>query len=212
MVYIMVIFVLIAIFAPHFAYAEELEAIKLSAPRFDRGMLLMDALKERKSTRSFSGKEIPVDVLSDLLWAAWGINRPEEGKRTAPSAMNLQEIDIYLAMRDGVYLYRPGQNLLEPVLARDIRESTGVQEFTQKAPVNLIYVADLSRMPTDKSGKSFFSAIDTGYISQNVYLFCASEGLATVAIAWVDKESLEELMGLRKDQKVILTQPVGYPE
>ena len=149
-------------------------------------------------------------MLSNLLWAAFGINRANSGKRTAPSAMNWQEIDIYVAMKSGLYLYNAGQNLLEPVLAQDIREHVGVQDFTQTAPVNLIYVADYTRMSGDNKSKNFYSATDTGFISQNVYLFCSSEGLATVVLGWVNKPQLAKVMKLKKTQKIILTQPVGY--
>jgi SagB-type dehydrogenase family enzyme len=171
----------------------------------------MSALNKRRSARSFSSRELPVEVLSDLLWAAYGVNRPDEGLRTAPSARNMQEIDIYVAMKDGLYLYDPARHALEPVLPGDIREFTGKQDFTQAAPVNLIYVADSSRMSGDEQSDGFYAAVDTGFISQNVYLFCASEGLSTVVLGWVDKERLAGKMGLPGEKKVILTQPVGYP-
>lgn len=191
-------------------FAEKLEPIQLSQPQFNRGKLLMEALKERQTNRSFSSKELPLDVLSNLLWAADGINRPEAGKRTAPSAVNWQEIDIYVAMKKGLYLYNYKSNILEPVLAQDIREFTGKQDFTKDAPVNLIYVADFSRMSGDENKDKFYSAVDTGFISQNVYLFCASEGLATVVLGMVDKPALAKIMGLKDKQNIILTQPVGY--
>ena len=194
-------------------FAEEPVPIKLPAPRTDSGIPLMEALSKRKTTRSFSEKELPPQVLSDLLWAAFGINRKDSGKRTAPSAVNWQEIDIYVAREDGLFLYDAVSHSLKPVLSEDIREITGLQDFTQQAPVNLIYVADFSRMMgADPEKKVFYSAADTGFISQNVYLFCASGGLATVVLGMVDKPALEKKMGLRNDQKVILTQPVGYPE
>lgn len=187
-----------------------LEPIKLSEPRLNRGKLLMKALKERKSARSFDSKALPLEVLSDLLWAAGGINRPGSAKRTAPSAGNMQEIDIYVATQEGLYLYKPSGHLLEGVLEKDIREFTGKQDFTQAAPVNLIYVADLSRMGRYDESADFYSATDTAFISQNAYLFCASEGLATVILGFVDKDKLAKIMKLNEHQKVILTQPVGY--
>lgn len=191
-------------------FAEKPEPIQLSQPQFNRGKLLMEALKERQTNRSFSSKELPLDVLSNLLWAADGINRPEVGKRTAPSAVNWQEIDIYVAMKKELYLYNPEKNTLEPILAQDIREFAGKQDFTKDAPVNLIYVADFSRMSGDENKNNFYSAVDTGFVSQNVYLFCASEGLATVVLGMVDKPALAKIMGLKDKQKIILTQPVGY--
>jgi nitroreductase len=194
------------------ARAEELKPIKLADPQFDRGRLLMQALKERESTRSFSTKELPLELLSNLLWAASGINRPDSGKMTAPTAVNWQEIDIYVATKDGLYIYNRRQNMLDPVMAKDIRASVGVQDFTQVAPVNLIFVSDFSKISAGDEDKVFYSATDTGFISQNVYLFCASERLATVVLGWVDKPALAKIMKLRGDQKIILAQPVGYPE
>lgn len=191
--------------------AEELTPVTLPAPRIKGGKPLMEALKERKTTRSFSSKPLPPRVLSNLLWAAFGINRPGSGKRTAPTAVNWQEIDIYVALPGGLYLYNAGENRLDPVMAKDIRAATGVQKFTREAPVNLIYVSDHSRMKAKKADKEFYSATDAGFISQNVYLFCSSEGLATVVLGWVDKPALEKIMKLGPNRHVILTQPVGYP-
>jgi len=192
---------------------EELKQIQLFKPQLESGSSLMRALQDRNSSRSFSDKELPDQLLSNLLWAAFGVNRPDSGKRTAPSAKNWQEIDIYVALAKGLFLYDAVSHTLKPVLAEDIRAAVGRQGFTSVAPVNLIYVADRGRMRgADDEAKDFYSATDTGFISQNVYLFCASEGLATVVLGYVDKPALEKKMGLRPDQKVILTQPVGYPE
>lgn len=193
-------------------FAEELEPIKLLKPQLERGKLLMQALKERQSNRGFSSKELSLEIISNLLWAASGVNRPESGKRTAPTAVDWQEIDIYVAMKKGLYLYNAKKHSLEPIIAKDIREFTGIQEFTQIAPLNLIYVSDLSKMDGKDEDKIFYSATDTGFISQNVYLFCASEGLTTVVLGWIDKPALAKIMNLREDQTIILTQPVGYPE
>lgn len=191
-------------------FCEAPKVIKLSSPRIESGKSLMESLKLRKSSRSFSEKELPIEVLSDLLWAAFGVNRPQSGKRTAPSAKNWQEIELYVAMKSGLYLYNAMENTLELVFEKDIRKDTGVQDFTQTAPVNLIFVADMGKIDWPDHAE-FYSAIDAGYISQNVYLFCASEGLSTVVLGWVDKPALEKIMNLRSNQKVIITQPVGYP-
>ncbi len=192
---------------------QELKPIQLLKPQMDGGRPLMRVLQDRKSSRAFSNKKLPPQVLANMLWAADGVNRPDSGKRTAPSAVNWQEIDIYVALAEGLYLYDARTNMLQPVLAEDIRAATGQQRFTQAAPVNLIYVADRSRMgQIKKDQQDFYSATDTGFISQNVYLFCASEGLATVVLGMVDKPALAKKMGLRPDQKIILTQPVGYPK
>jgi SagB-type dehydrogenase family enzyme len=179
----------------------------------DIGRPLMQVLKDRSSSRAFSTENVPLHVVSDLLWAAFGINRPDSGKRTAPSARNWQEIDIYVATADGLYLYEARAHTLTPILAGDIRAMTGRQGFVRDVPVNLIYVANFSRMgnaPTDE--KIFYSAADTGFISQNVYLYCASEGLATFVRALIDRPALAKAMRLRADQRVILAQSVGYPK
>jgi SagB-type dehydrogenase family enzyme len=190
--------------------AGELEPIKLLNPQLDKGKPLMQVLKDRSSLRSFSNEKLSKQVLSNLLWAAFGVNRADTEKRTAPSAMNRQEIDIYVAMADGLYLYDAKAHSLVPVLAEDIRAATGRQEYVKDAPVNLIYVADYSKMgPTDRD---FYSAADTGFIAENVYLYCASEGLATVVRASIERQALARMMKLRPDQKVILAQSVGHPK
>ena len=177
------------------------------------GKPLMQVLKDRKSSRAFSTKKLPERVLGNLLWAAFGINRPDNGHRTAPSAVNWQEIDIYAATADGLYLYEAKGHTLQPVFAGDIRAETGKQPFVKDAPVELIYVADYSRMGKGaEEEKNVYSAADTGFISENVYLFCASEGWATVVRGAVDKAALAKAMKLRPDQKIILAQTVGYPK
>lgn len=194
------------------AAGEGPEVIDLPEPNMKGGMPLMEALKARSTHREFDSRDLPPQVLSDLLWAAFGINRPESGKRTAPSAMNWQETDIYVATRAGLYLYDAGSHVLRPVLDEDIREATGMQSFVKDAPVNLVFVADFARM--GKAGdedKVVYSAADVGFISQNVYLFCASEGLATVVRGWFDRDRLTGIMRLRPEQHIVLTQTVGYP-
>lgn len=185
---------------------------RLPKPKTEGGMPLMEALKKRRSSRRFAARKLPEKVLSDLLWAAFGVNRPD-GRRTAPSAVNWQEIDIYVAMADGLWLFDAKAHDLKPVLKKDIRALTGTQGFVKDAPVNLIYVADFARMSGARRerDKVFYSAADTGFISQNVYLFCAGEGLATVVRGLVDRAALAKAMGLRKDQRIILAQSVGYP-
>lgn len=198
--------------SPTTIYTQEIKSIQLLKPQMDGGRPLMQVLKDRRSMRAFSTEKLPMQVLSNMLWAACGVNRPNSGKRTAPSAMNMQEIDIYVATADGLYLFDAKAHMLKPVLAEDIRAMTGTQSFVQEAPVNLIYVADLSRMRLLSDSKDFYSAANTGFISQNVYLYCASEGLATVVRGLVDRPALAKVMKLRRDQKVILVQSVGYPK
>ncbi|MBS1128058.1 MAG: nitroreductase [Nitrospirae bacterium] len=195
------------------AAEQQLTSQQLPAPQTESGRPLMQVLKERSTSRSFSARKLPPQVLSNLLWAAFGVNRPESGHRTAPSAKDRQEIDIYVAMAEGLYVYEAKTHVLQPVLAVDIRAMTGRQSFVADAPVNLVYVADLGRMgKASKEEQDLYSAADTGFISENVYLFCASEGLATVVRGSVDRETLAKAMRLRPDQKIILAQTVGYPK
>jgi SagB-type dehydrogenase family enzyme len=192
--------------------AKDLKPVKLPEPDMAGGKPLMQALKERRSVRDFTDEKINEQVLSNLLWAAFGINRPEDGKRTAPSAMNWQEIDIYVALEEGLYLYDAPQHTLKPVLAEDVRAQTGIQRFAGLAPLNLVFVADYSKISdrAEADLREFYTAADCGFISQNVYLFCASEGLGTVVRAYVDREALSKTMQLRDDQRIILAQSVGY--
>jgi nitroreductase len=186
---------IIVLICPALVFAQDLKPIKLSAPQTNGGRPFMQVLKDRKSSREFSSKELPLQVLSNMLWAACGVNRPDSGKRT------------------GLYLYDAKAHTLQPVLAQDIRSLTGRQSYVQEAPVNLIYVADQTRMGNaTPEEKVFYSAADTGFISQNVYLYCASEGLATVVRGLIDRPALEKAMRLRPDQKVLLAQSVGYPK
>jgi len=160
---------------------QELRPIDLPKPQMTGGKPLMEALRDRQSIRSFQSKPLPAQVLSNLLWAAFGINRPESGKRTAPSARNWQEMDIYVVLPEATYLYDAKAHRLNPVLAGDHRAATGGQDFVKDAPVNLVLVADLAKTGDASSESTRVSvAVDAGLIAQNVYLFCASEGLGTV--------------------------------
>jgi SagB-type dehydrogenase family enzyme len=195
------------------ALAEAPQTIQLPAPQMDGGMPLMKALKLRCTTREYAADALPAQELSNLLWAACGINRPDIGKRTAPTAMNKQEIDVYAALPEGLYLYDAKAHSLNLVVAQDLRGATGKQEFVKDAPVNLVFVANYTRMGEGpQEMKDFYAAMDTGYISQNVYLYCASAGLVTVARGWVDKDALAKAMNLGADQKIMLAQTVGYPK
>ena len=192
--------------------AEEKDSIKLPAPQIQAGKPLMQALQERRSSRAFSSKKLPLQIISDMLWAACGINRQGLNHKTAPSAMNMQEIDIYVSLSEGLYVYEAKENKLILVLPQDIRAVTGKQDFVADAPVNLIYVANLAKMSKlSARDMQFYAAADTGFISQNVYLYCASEGLATVVRGLMDVPLLSTVMQLGSDQKIILSQTVGYP-
>ncbi len=191
--------------------AEELKPIPLPPPQAEGGLPLMQALRQRHTTRELRPTKLPTQVLANLLWAGFGINRPGTGHRTAPSAMNSQEVDIYVALAEGLYVYEAKANRLNPVLAGDFRPRTSGQTYVKDAPAVLIFVADLPRLEKAKpEQRLFYAAIDTGCISQNIYLYCASEGLATVVFA-VDGAPLAAALKLKSDQKAILAQAVGYP-
>lgn len=185
--------------------------IKLPTPNKSGGKPLMTVLNERKSSRDFSEKILPNQQLSNLLWAAWGYNRAD--KRTAPSSQNKQEMDIYVALASGCYLYDARKNELVLVVKQDLREKTGKQDFVKNAPVNIIFVADKRKMAQQDEQSMLQTAyINTGFINQNIYLYCASEGLATVIRAWVDKAALALAMKLHDQQEIIVCQTVGYPK
>ena len=195
------------------AFGVDLHRVALPPPQTSGGKPLMQVLKERKSSREFSSQNLSPQVLSNLLWAAFGINRAGSDMRTAPSASNRQEIEIYVATAGGLYLYDAKAHALEPVLSDDIRAFTGRQAFISEAPVNLIYVADTAKMGrATTEDKMFYAAADTGFISQNVYLYCASEGLATVVRGSIPRTVLAPIMKLGADQSIILAQSVGYPK
>jgi SagB-type dehydrogenase family enzyme len=203
----------IVLAVPILSLAQELKPISLPPPQTEGGKPLMQALKDRQTTREFSSEKLSPQVLSNLLWAAFGINRPDTGKRTAPSAMNMQEIDIYVATAEGLYVYDAKGNKLDPVLAEDVRAATGMQPFVKDAPLDLVYVADLAKTgKASAEDKNFYTAADVGFIAQNVYLFCASEGLGVVVRGSVDRAALAKVMKLRPDQKILLGQTVGYPK
>jgi nitroreductase len=205
---IMIFFALIA----GTALVSAQELIQLPQPKREGGKPLLQALNERKSAREFGTEKLSPQVLSNLLWAAWGINR-DTGQHTAPSASNRQEIEVYVVMAEGAYLYDPKANQLKRIVAEDIRALTGTQPFAKDAPLNLVYVADLAKGGRTRAEDiEFYTGTNTGFIAQNVYLFCASEGLATVVRASVDRAALVKAMQLRPDQKIALAQSVGYPK
>jgi len=190
--------------------AQEHKSIQLTKPQI-AGNPLMEVLAKRSSSREFSSQVLPENILSNMLWAAAGINRPDSGKRTAPTAMNKQEIDVYVATASGIYLYEAKSHTLKMIAAGDLRALAGKQDYVKEAAINLIYVADFSRMSSSPD-RELYAAADTGFISENVYLYCASAGLATVVRAYIDKPALSKAMKLRADQKIILAQSAGYPK
>ncbi len=204
---ILIVFVLSSLILP----VQAQETVRLPEPERKGGMPLFEALDNRQSLRSYSSRELSERDLSNILWAAFGMNR-EDGRRTAPSARNWQQFDIYLIKADGWYLYDPAEHALVKKGNEDFRQYAGSQDFVATAPLNLIFVSDHDRMTgASRENREFHSATDVGFISQNVYLYCASEGLATVVRGLLDRDRLKELMKLRPSQHVILGQTVGYP-
>lgn len=186
--------------------------IKLPAPQKEIGKPLMQVLNLRESIRSFASNPIPIQEISNILWAAFGINR-EDGKRTAPSSRNIQDIDIYVFIPDGVFLYDAKGNKLVPVFSEDLREMTGTQDYVRSAPLNLVYVSDQSKMGKASSDDKFItSGADAGFIAQNVYLYCASQNLGTVIRASVDKKPLMKKLNLNPDQIIVLAQTIGFKQ
>ncbi|MDR1406180.1 MAG: SagB/ThcOx family dehydrogenase [Prevotellaceae bacterium] len=184
--------------------------IVLPKPQTSGGTPLMDALNARRTGRSFSAQELTQAQLSNLLWAANGVNRPD-GKRTAPSAGDSQEIDVYVFLKTGVYLYDAAANKLLQKSKTDARKSVGAQPFVETAPVILVFVGNFDKMPRfNEESKDFYATTDVGFVSQNVYLFAASEGLATVVLGMIKKDELATLLEI-KNGKLLLGQPVGYP-
>ena len=197
---------------PKPATGDSQQSIALPPPEKQGGMPLMEALARRRSLREFAQDALPLPLLSNLLWAAYGVNRPD-GHRTAPSALNAQEVDVFVAMPAGAYRYDSAAHALTLVAASDLRRVTGYQDFVDEAPVDLVYVADHTRMamvPVEQRAAFAYSA--AGAITQNVYLFAASSGLATVIRAWIDRAAIADALGLAHDQQVLLSQTVAYPK
>ncbi len=189
------------------------ETMTLPAPKKSGGMPLMDAFARRSSAREFSPKPLPEQVLSDLLWAAFGVNRPDNGHRTAPSAMNAQEIDVYVALAGGLYVYRAKSHSLSLVTRVDARRVTGYQDFVDEAPLDLVYVADQAHMKmVSQAERDTYSAACVGAIAENVYLYCASAGLITVLRGWLDRKAIAKALGLTEHEHVVLAQTVGYAQ
>jgi nitroreductase len=193
-------------------YGQDLKPINLPDPKLDPSKSLAQALQDRKSTRAYGGP-IPMQTLSNLLWAACGINRPDSGRRTAPTAVNWQEIDVYVVTGEGAYLHDPKGNSLVPVVSGDIRSLTYTQAHFKDAPVHLVYIADLERTgPQEEERKMPWIAMDTGFVAQNVYLYCAVEGLPTCFRISIDKEKLGQALKLKPTQKIMGAQSLGLPK
>jgi SagB-type dehydrogenase family enzyme len=195
---------------PQPARGSSATAIALPPPQKHGGLPLMDALSKRQSTRDFVPDALPLSVLSGLLWAAYGRNRADGG-RTAPSALNAQEVDVFVAMPMGAYRYDAAAHQLDLVAGSDLRRVTGYQDFVDEAPLDLVFVADHTRMTMVPAGqRQAYAYVAAGAIAQNVYLFAASSGLGAVIRAWIDREAIANALGLSHDQQVLLSQTVGY--
>lgn len=192
--------------------AQDLKAIHLNAPDKSRGTTVMKALADRHSVREFDAKALSLQDLSDLLWAANGVNRAD-GKRTAPSALNKQDIDVYVILKEGAYLYNAQSNILEPIAKGDHRQVVaGGQDFVKTAPVSLVLISDLSRFGNTSDQSKLMGAVDAGIVCQNINLFCSSRGLSTVPRATMDKAALKSVLKLTDSQLPIMNNPVGYPK
>jgi nitroreductase len=198
--------------APRIVAAQELQPIELPPPRADFGTSLAQALKLRRSTREFADRPLPPLVLSELLWSAYGVNRPATKDRTAPSWRHARETEIFAVMSNGVWRYDPIAHRLAPHLAGDARAQTGVQDFVGSAPLDLVYVSNAERLSgVSREEEHRVAAADIGFIGQNVYLYCASEGLACVFRASLDGERLARTLKLAETQFISFSQTVGYP-
>ncbi len=197
---------------PQPARGESATSIELPPPKTHGGMHLLEALSKRQSSRDFSPDALPLPLLSGLLWAAYGRNRADGG-RTAPSALNAQEIDVFVALPTGAYRYDAAAHQLDLVAGSDLRRVTGYQDFVDEAPLDLVFVADHTRMSLVPAGqREAYAYVAAGAIAQNVYLYAANSGLATVIRAWIDRDAIANSLGLTHDQQVLLSQTVGYPK
>jgi len=194
-------------------HAQDLQTMALNLPDKSRGLPVMQALEKRASSWEFSDKKLNLQDLSDLLWAADGINRPEIKKRTAPSAQNAQDIDIYVFMEEGIYIYNASGNALNPVKKGDFRSLIEkVEPYKGNAPVILLLVSDISRFRAGgDSIRLSWAAMDAGIVSQNIALFCASAGLNTRPRSSMDHAGLREILKLKDTQYIMLNNPVSYP-
>jgi SagB-type dehydrogenase family enzyme len=189
--------------------------IKLNPPDLNKGIPIMTALSKRKTQRDISDKKLTLQQLSELLWAADGINRPD-GKRTAPAAIAKYAVDIYVVLPEGVYLYDVAKHELTPVAKGDFRKLAGTQDFVFIAPVNLVYVLNLKNWqnmdrPVPQRKQDLWIHIEVGCIAQNVYLYCASEGLGATVRGMIDEKKFSEVIKVKPEQ-VVLAQTIGHPK
>ena len=189
--------------------------IKLNQPDLKKGISIMEALKKRKTQRDITDKKLTLQQLSELLWAADGVNRPD-GKRTAPAAVAKYAVDIYVVLPEGVYLYDVAKHELTPIVKGDFRKLAGMQDFVFIAPVNLVYVLNLKNWqnmsrPVPERKRDLWIHCEVGFLVQNVYLYCASEGLGTTVRGMIDENKFSEVIKVKPEQ-VVLAQTIGCPK
>ena len=196
------------------ATAQNTKDIQLLAPNKDKGVSIMKSLAQRQSHRKCADKELSTADLSDLLWAANGINRPDDNKRTAPSALNRQDIDVYVISKTGAYKYIAAENRLQLITEGDHRDAVASgQDFVNQFPVSLVLVSELSKLGDAKNERTrMTAAMDAGYVSQNICLFCAGNGLVTVPRATMNSTELKKILKLGDTALPLLNNPVGYPK
>ncbi len=189
------------------------EVIQLPTPDKSGGEPLMKCLNERKSSRDYSEKALSQQQLSNLLWAAYGYNRPEDEKRTVPTSRNIQDIELYVFSAKGVFVYNAKAHELKKISGEDQRGVTGKQPFVKDAAINLVYVSDFDKHSgNDDQVKKVTASVHCGFMGQNVYLYCASEGLSSVFRAWIDPDEIAEALNLPKNKHVMYSQTVGFPK
>jgi nitroreductase len=193
------------------AAAQDLKTIQLPEPEKTGGLPFMDAIMNRMSTREYSTDKLPMQEISNILFVAWGYSRPDQNLRTAPSSSNRQEMEVYAILEEGVYRYDAKENTLIQTVTGDIRTSAGKQDFVFTAPLNLVFIADLTKMTQNtRESKIITASADAAFCSQNVYLYCASKGLGTVVRGWFDREPFREALQLGDDQYITWAQTVGF--
>ena len=195
------------------SFAQGPRAVTLPPPNLEGGKPLMQALKDRRSIREYADRPLSEQDLSNLLWAAWGVNRPQSGGRTVPRWRDVYALDIYVFRADGVWLYEPRNHFLQFYMLGDLRgQTTTGQPFVATAPVNLVYAFDTGKMPNaTEAEKNATSGASAGVVGQNVYLYCASAGLATVFRESVPA-ALARTLELPPGQIIQFAQTVGYPK
>ena len=192
--------------------AQELKVIKLNAPDKTRGSAIMKALNDRQSIREYKSESLRPQDLSDLLWAAMGINRPD-GRRTSPTARNLQDVEMYVIFPEGVYHYDPKEHALNPVSAGDFRDAVASgQDFVKDAPMSIVLVADMSKHGNMSESSKLMAAVDIGIVCQNINVACAGLGLATVPRGTMNQEALKTALKLSDQHLLLMNNPVGYPK